>query len=94
MIFYQNSFVLDDLDTVNSEMNFQIPKSLSCNRNRFPYWFGEKDARNKQFHKMFQNIQKDYNLSHLEGKGNCQDIFSKKYLYINESVYQIEPSCK
>ena len=73
-------------------MDFQVPKYLLCNKKRFPYWFGNKDARLNNFRRILMKIKNQYNLSQLDNTMDCQNLFSKKYLFVNESVYQIVPS--
>ena len=100
---YQNIFVInnnssililiDDVEAIQEEMDFQVPKYLLCNKKRFPYWFGNKDTRLNNFRRILGKIQNQYNLSKLDNPMDCQNLFTKKYLFVNESVYQIVPSC-
>ena len=37
--------ILDPVETVH-DIDFELPWFLDCNRDRFPYWFGQPDGRN------------------------------------------------
>ena len=91
---WETHCILDDVEAINEEMDFQVPKYLLCNKKRFPYWFGEKDERIKTFQRILKKVHIEYDLSQLKNKEKCQNLFTKKYLFVNESVYQIVPSCE
>ena len=76
-------------------MNFQIPQYLSCNKRRFPYWFGELDQRNQQFHQMIRTFQLQVNLNSLKKEKNCDALFPNKYLFVDDDPfrYLIVSSC-
>lgn len=44
----------DDVNSI-SDMERYIPWYLDCNRDRFPYWFGKLDSRNKILYDSLQN---------------------------------------
>ena len=84
---------LDDLDSITLEMNFRIPQYLLCNKKRFPYWFGELDQRNQQFHQMIRSFQLHVNLKNLTLQKNCDALFPNKKLYVNDNQYRTVRSC-
>ena len=83
----------DDLEDITLEMNFQIPQYLSCNKKRFPYWFGELDQRNQAFYQMIRSFKLHVNMKSLKIKKNCDALFPNINLYVNDNQYDIGSSC-
>ncbi len=48
-------FRLDGINVTNDTAKF-VPWFLECNANRYPYWFGVKDPRNKFLHDAIEKI--------------------------------------
>ena len=48
----------DRLDPVESvtDMEMYVPWFLACNPDRFPYWFGRREPRNKLLHEVLQKF--------------------------------------
>lgn len=58
---------LSRIDNVSAitDMERYVPWYLDCNRDRYPYWFGKLDSRNKI---LFESLQNYFNkTSHVIG---------------------------
>ena len=56
----------DDVSSI-TDMERYIPWYLDCNRDRYPYWFGKLDSRNKI---LFESLQNYLTNKQLCAKGN------------------------
>ena len=92
IIIIVNLYILSDkLDDI--KINFKVPQYLSCNKQRFPYWFGILDKRNQLLHQMIRSFRLRVHLESLEIKKNCDALFPNKNLYVNINQYNIGSSC-
>ena len=46
---------LDPVESVE-DMEMYVPWFLACNPDRFPYWFGRQEPRNKLLHEVLQKF--------------------------------------
>ena len=46
---------LDPVESVE-DMEMYVPWFLACNPDRFPYWFGRREPRNKLLHEVLQKF--------------------------------------
>ena len=78
MLAYKLEYVQKHLFPMNvvplsnvTDISAYVPWFLACNRQRFPYWFGFPDPRNKDF------------LKYLEKQGNQE----KRKLFLQEGCF-------
>ena len=59
-----------------TDMERYVPWYLDCNRDRFPYWFGKLDSRNKILYDSLQNYFNKSFVSSLQNDGGRERDFS------------------
>ena len=62
-----------------SDVQAEVPYFLQCNKDRFPYWFGVIDPRNKLLSESLITFRKKHNfVSHV--KNECPFLFNVAYI--------------
>ena len=80
--------VLDDVNSVE-DISPEVPRYLACNRQRFPYWFGQNDPRNK---KILQALREfGANTENMQSK--CEYLFKTKLEYSNTTGVEYVNIC-
>ena len=76
----------DDMKEVLDVEKF-VPWFLSCNPNRYPYWFGHPDPRNEDLHRSMQDV--NHSLQHVAQsywtRSDVQKLFKKSIFAISGS---------
>ena len=57
---------LDPIEKV-TDMEMYVPWFLACNTERFPYWFGREEPRNKDLQEILQEFFRGYNSTLRKG---------------------------
>ena len=73
---------MDDITT-------EVPRYLDCNRQRFPYWFGQNDPRNEKIVQALREFGGDS--GHVEKK--CKYLFKTKLEFSNTTGVEYVNIC-
>ena len=71
-------------------MTAEVPLSLECNKERFPYWFGLSDPRNKILHNKLVGFKKSVGIT---GNKLCPFLFSRAYINLSNTSYGTVLTC-
>ena len=95
-LFYRKYFdnLRDSVDDL-PQIRPNIPQYLICNKERFPYWFGQEDPRNAIFHNMIKEFLRENELKLMPEK-DCKYLLKLKYVPIedNPNIYGKMPICQ
>ena len=80
--------VLDDVKSVE-DISAEVPRYLACNQQRFPYWFGQNDPRNKKIHQALREFGADK--GHVKAK--CEFLFKTKLEFSNTTGVEYVNIC-
>ena len=79
---------LDDLKFVE-DISPEVPRYLACNRERFPYWFGQNDPRNE---KIVQALR-EFGADTENVKKKCEFLFKTKLEFSNTTGVEYVEIC-
>ena len=68
----------------------KIPYYLSCNRERFPYWFGHPDKRNGDFLDKIKQFKK---MKGFVVRNKCPFLFNLAYVTVNVTSFGAVFTC-
>ena len=71
------------------DIRTEVPSYLSCNRQRFPAWFGETDRRNEEIVKILQN----FNSLERSVRKDCRHLFTVKLELASNSTIRYSKIC-
>ena len=79
---------LDDIKAVE-DISPEVPRYLACNRERFPYWFGQNDPRNE---KIVQALR-EFGADTENVKKKCEFLFKTKLEFSNTTGVEYVEIC-
>ena len=82
-------YIPDDIEKV-VDVTAEVPLSLDCNKERFPYWFGLSDPRNKILHNKLVGFKKSVGIT---GNKLCPFLFSRAYISLSNTSYGTVLTC-
>ena len=84
--------MLEILDPVAKARDLipKIPYYLSCNKERFPYWFGQPDRRNGDFLDKIKQFKQQKGF-HVQNK--CPFLFNLAYVTVNVTSFGAVFTC-
>ena len=73
-----------------TDLDPKIPYYLSCNKERFPYWFGLPDKRNRDFLEKIREFKqrKGFNV-----RNKCPFLFNLAYVTVNVTSFGAVFTC-
>ena len=85
---YDHWHCSDDIESVD-DITPEVPRYLDCNRQRFPYWFGQNDPRNEKIVQALRDFGADN--GHVEEK--CEYLFKTKLEFSNTTGVEYVNIC-
>ena len=84
-----NYNITDDIQEI-TDVSAEVPLSLECNRERFPYWFGLSDPRNEILHNKLTDFKKSVGIT---GNKLCPFLFSLAYISLTNKTFGTVLTC-
>ena len=84
-----NHCITDDIQEV-TDVSAEVPLSLECNKERFPYWFGLSDPRNKILHHKLKDFRNSVGIT---GNKFCPFLFSLAYISLTNKTFGTVLTC-
>ena len=72
------------------DVDADVPYHLRCNKDRFPYWYGKHDPRNKKLKERIEKFKQKHKFS-VENK--CPFIYNLAYVTVNKTSFGAVKTC-
>ena len=68
-----------------------MPRTLECDQERYPYWYGRTDPRNRILHQKLAEFRRQEDIT---GDKQCPFIFKLAYIYLTNTTFATVKTCK
>lgn len=68
-----------------------MPATLRCDQERYPYWFGQTDPRNKILHNKLSDFKREHEIT---GNKDCPFLFHLAYINLSNTSFATVKTCE
>ena len=67
-----------------------MPRTLECDQERYPYWYGRTDPRNRILHQKLSEFRRSIGIT---GNKECPFLFNLAYIPLSNTSFATIKTC-